>query len=76
MNKQQCVQNVKEELWKVLQQQKISKLINQRKKHYQLLWNNDLIMNMSISLKDIHISSAKLQESTLKKKSFQKLKYL
>jgi hypothetical protein len=59
-----------------LQQQKISKLINQRKKHYQLLWNNVLIMNMSISLKSIHINSAKWQESSLKKKTFQKLKYL
>jgi hypothetical protein len=37
MNKQQYVQNIKEELWNVLQQQKISKLINQGKKHYQLL---------------------------------------
>jgi (p)ppGpp synthase/HD superfamily hydrolase len=37
MNKQQYVQKIKEELWNVLQQQKISKLINRRKKHYQLL---------------------------------------
>jgi hypothetical protein len=31
MNKQQYVQNIKEELWNVLQQQKISKLITKER---------------------------------------------